>query len=136
MEKTLIRLGGAFIVAILALAATSLNFGPRLAIAILIGLPSFISMIISRRQLGESFSVMPEARTLVTTGLYSKIQHPMYLFLDLFIIALIILLDWPVIILLWLILVIFQTLQSLREEKVLAAAFGTEYDKYRNQTWF
>jgi protein-S-isoprenylcysteine O-methyltransferase Ste14 len=30
-------------------------------------------------QLGRSFSVMPEARRLVTAGLYSKIRHPLYL---------------------------------------------------------
>jgi len=30
-------------------------------------------------QLGRSFSVMPEARKLVTAGLYSKIRHPLYL---------------------------------------------------------
>ena len=30
-------------------------------------------------QLGRSFSVMPEARMLVTAGLYSQIRHPLYL---------------------------------------------------------
>lgn len=30
-------------------------------------------------QLGRSFSVMPEARRLVTAGLYGKIRHPLYL---------------------------------------------------------
>ncbi len=29
-------------------------------------------------QLGRSFSVMPEARRLVTEGLYSRIRHPLY----------------------------------------------------------
>jgi protein-S-isoprenylcysteine O-methyltransferase Ste14 len=30
-------------------------------------------------QLGRSFSVMPEARLLVTSGIYSRIRHPLYL---------------------------------------------------------
>ena len=30
-------------------------------------------------QLGRSFSVMPEARRLVTAGIYSRIRHPLYL---------------------------------------------------------
>ena len=30
-------------------------------------------------QLGRSFSVMPEARRLVTSGIYSRIRHPLYL---------------------------------------------------------
>jgi protein-S-isoprenylcysteine O-methyltransferase Ste14 len=29
-------------------------------------------------QLGRSFSVMPEARHLVTSGIYSRIRHPLY----------------------------------------------------------
>jgi protein-S-isoprenylcysteine O-methyltransferase Ste14 len=29
-------------------------------------------------QLGRSFSVMPEARLLVTSGIYSRIRHPLY----------------------------------------------------------
>ena len=30
-------------------------------------------------QLGRSFSVMPEARKLVTAGLYSRVRHPLYM---------------------------------------------------------
>jgi protein-S-isoprenylcysteine O-methyltransferase Ste14 len=30
-------------------------------------------------QLGRSFSVMPEARKLVTAGLYSSVRHPLYM---------------------------------------------------------
>ena len=30
-------------------------------------------------QLGRSFSVIPEARLLVTSGIYSRIRHPLYL---------------------------------------------------------
>ena len=30
-------------------------------------------------QLGRSFSVMPEARRLVTSGIYSRVRHPLYL---------------------------------------------------------
>jgi protein-S-isoprenylcysteine O-methyltransferase Ste14 len=36
--------------------------------------------IAARRQLGASFSVRPDARHLVTTGIYSKIRHPVYVF--------------------------------------------------------
>jgi protein-S-isoprenylcysteine O-methyltransferase Ste14 len=34
---------------------------------------------VSLSQLGRSFSVMPEARRLVTEGVYSRIRHPLYL---------------------------------------------------------
>jgi protein-S-isoprenylcysteine O-methyltransferase Ste14 len=45
-----------------------------------IGLVLWIS---ARLQLGQSFTVRARATALVTTGLYSKIRHPIYLFGDL-----------------------------------------------------
>jgi protein-S-isoprenylcysteine O-methyltransferase Ste14 len=136
MDKTIIRLVGASIVAALALAATSMGQTSRIALSIVIGVASFALMIISRRQLGKSFSVMPEARVLVVTGLYSRIQHPMYVFLDLFLAAVIVGLDWPILLWAWGIIVVVQTLQGRQEEKVLAAAFGADYEAYRSRTWF
>jgi protein-S-isoprenylcysteine O-methyltransferase Ste14 len=70
---------------------------------------------------------MPEARALVTTGLYSRIQHPMYVFLDLFLASVIVGLDWPIVLWGWAIVVVVQAMQGRREEKVLAAAFGDDY---------
>jgi len=35
---------------------------------------------VARYQLGKSFSITPQARQLVTTGLYSKIRNPIYVF--------------------------------------------------------
>jgi protein-S-isoprenylcysteine O-methyltransferase Ste14 len=136
MKKTFIRLAGAAVLAALAFGALSLDRGPRLTIGIVVGVPSFVLMIISRRQLGSSFSVAPEARALVTTGLYSRIQHPMYLFLDLFLLALIIILAWPVLLWIWGILCLVQVVQERREERLLSSSFGAEYSTYDAQTWF
>ena len=135
MDKTIIRLVGAAIVAALAFAATSMGETPRIGLSIVIGLSSFVLMIISRRQLGKSFSIMPEARALVTTGLYSRIQHPMYVFLDLFLVSVIVGCDWPILLWAWAIVVVVQTVQGRREEKVLAAAFPSDYEVYRGRTW-
>ena len=135
MDKTAIRLAGAAVVAALAYAATLMGQNQRLVAGILVGLPSFALMIISRSHLGKSFSVMPEAKALVTTGLYAKIQHPMYLFLDLFLAAIIVLLGMPILLVVWGILVIVQVAQVRREEAVLAAAFGADYEAYRSRTW-
>jgi protein-S-isoprenylcysteine O-methyltransferase Ste14 len=136
MEKTTIRLVGAAVIAALTLAATSMGETPRIVLSIVIGLPSFVLMNISRSQLGKSFSIMPEARALVTTGLYSRMQHPMYVFLDLFLVSAIIGLDWPILLWAWAIVVVVQTVQGRREEKVLAAAFGADYEAYNRRTWF
>ena len=136
MDKTIIRLLGAIVIAALVLVALSMGPLPRLVIGIIIGLPSFLLMLISRRQLGDSFTIMPEAKKLVTTGLYYRIQHPLYFFLDLFLVSIIVVLGWSLLLWIWIILVVMQILQSRREEKVLAAAFGAEYKTYQQQTWF
>jgi protein-S-isoprenylcysteine O-methyltransferase Ste14 len=126
---------GAAIAAMLALATTSTGPGTRIAISIVVGLPSFVLMIVSRRQLGESFAVTPKAKALVTTGLYSRIQHPMYLFLDLFLLCIIVAINSPILILAWAVLVIVQAIQSQREEKILSTACGAQYDAYKDRTW-
>ena len=79
---------------------------------------------------------MPEAKALITTGLYSKIQHPMYLTLDLFLLAIIILIGWPILLVIWGFIIIIQNIQAEREEKVLEAAFGDNYKKYVARIWF
>ena len=136
MNRTVIRLIGAALAAALALAVISMDEIYRIAFGTTVGLISFVLLIISRLQLGKSFSVMPQARELVATGLYSRIQHPMYVFLDLVFVSLIVAFDLPILLFAWGIVVIVQTLQSRQEERILAACFGADYEAYRNRTWF
>ncbi|MBX2990780.1 MAG: hypothetical protein KF749_06370 [Bacteroidetes bacterium] len=136
MEKTSVRLFGGTVIGLLAYASTFLDDTLRLAIGAVLALPFVVLLIASRIQLGKSFAVKPEAKGLVTSGLYSKIQHPMYVFLDLFLIAVIIAIGWPLLLLVWYVLVVVQAIQSRREEAVLATAFGAEYRTYQSQTWF
>jgi protein-S-isoprenylcysteine O-methyltransferase Ste14 len=44
------------------------------------GISASILGVLTLSFLGRSFSVMPEARQLVTTGPYSLVRHPLYLF--------------------------------------------------------
>lgn len=91
---------------------------------------------VARRQLGDAFSPRPEARHLVTRGLYSKLRHPIYVFGSLaYIGALLALLGWSGLII-CLVLVLIQVGRARREERVLAEAFGPEYAAYRSRTWF
>jgi len=90
----------------------------------------------ARYQLGKSFSLTPQARQLVTRGVYSKIRNPIYVFGAIAIAGLVLVLHRPILWLLLLALVVMQTLRVRREAQVLEAAFGDAYREYRRNTWF
>jgi protein-S-isoprenylcysteine O-methyltransferase Ste14 len=92
--------------------------------------------IAARVQLGTAFSIWPEARQLVTSGLYSKLRHPVYVFGTLASLSsLLVLQVWPIL-LFGLALIPITISRMRREEKLLAARFGEEYERYRARTWF
>ena len=97
---------------------------------------SFPLWLIARRQLGAAFSIAPEARHLVTRGLYAKIRHPIYVLGSLaYFGALLALQIWPILVA-WLALTPIEFIRARREDRVLARAFGSAYDEYRSRTWF
>ena len=89
--------------------------------------------VVALLQLGRSLSIMPEARRLVTAGLYSRIRHPLYLAEA--IAALGVLLQFRSIEAMLLVALQFalQLWRMREEEKVLEAAFP-EYASYRTRT--
>ena len=93
-------------------------------------------LVLSRLQLGNAFSVAPRATTLVTKGLYSKIPHPMYVFLDLVLLGVVLSLHNQWLVAAWLGLVAIQTWQARREAEVLDRTFGEAYRTYRAQAWW
>jgi len=103
---------------------------------VVLAVVSFALVLVARAQLGKSFSVRPEARELVTHGLYARIRHPMYVFLDLMLLGLILVLGWYWLLAALAALAVGQALQSRREAKVLQEKFGPAYAAYRKQTWF
>lgn len=97
---------------------------------------AFPLWIVARLQLGSAFSFKAEARHLVTSGLYSKMRHPVYVFGTLASLsALLTLQIWPLLAL-GIALIPITWLRMRREERVLGAAFGEEYLRYRERTWF
>jgi len=83
--------------------------------------------------LGRAFSVMAQARRLVTSGPYAIVRHPLYLSEEIAVIgialnhisieaAVVLAVQW-----------LFQLRRMANEEKVLRAAFP-EYDAYANRT--
>lgn len=97
----------------------------------------FVLWWIARAQLGDSFSARPKAHKLVTTGLYSKIRNPIYLFGTLAVISICFGMHWY-----WVggailvVSLIGQTRRARAEARVLEAAFPEEYRQYRARTWF
>jgi len=95
-----------------------------------------IGATVSRWTLGSSFSITPQARRLVTRGIYSRLRNPIYVSGCIFIAGLIVIVGKPY---LWIALaavVVMQVIRARKEARVLEAKFGDEYRRYRQQTWF
>lgn len=101
-----------------------------------LGLIGLAGLIVARHTLGRSFSISPQARQLVTRGIYSRIRNPIYVSGTIFAAGIFLMVRKPA---LWFVLIpilILQTVRAQREASVLEAAFGDAYREYRKQTWF
>lgn len=98
--------------------------------------PAFLLWALARVQLRKSFAVTAQAKELVTHGLYSKIQNPVYVFGAIGIAGLIIYSGRPQFFLVFLILIPMQIVRIRNERRVLEAKFGDAYREYRRRTWF
>ncbi len=108
----------------------------RRLIGISMAVVGFGLWMLARVQLGRSFAVRAQAKTLVTTGLYSKFRHPIYLFGGIAYLGLFI--SWGKLIplLCFLSIYLVEILRARKEERVLEQAFGEEYRRYKASTWF
>ncbi len=97
---------------------------------------SFVLFSVAHIELGSSFSVSAQARNLVTTGIYSRIRNPIYLFGGLLIVGVFLFVERPRYLLVFVVLVPLQLARMRREEKVLEAKFGEAYRRYKKSTWF
>jgi protein-S-isoprenylcysteine O-methyltransferase Ste14 len=98
-------------------------------------IPSFVLVLIARIQLGGAFSIKAKAQKLVTSGLYSRIRNPIYVFGGLVLAGFFLYLG-PIWLLLFIVLIPLQIARARKEEKVLAEKFGEEYQRYKAKTWF
>jgi protein-S-isoprenylcysteine O-methyltransferase Ste14 len=96
----------------------------------------FALWVLARIQIGESFSVSAQAKALVTTGLYSKLRHPIYVFAGIAFLGLFIAWGKPLPLVGFLIVYSMQIFRIKKEEAILEEAFGEEYRRYRGSTWF
>jgi protein-S-isoprenylcysteine O-methyltransferase Ste14 len=108
---------------------------PNHVIGLAIALPALLLLLMARIQLGRAFSVRARATNLVTTGLYSLIRNPVYVFSALVILGVIIWSGRPVFLIIFAVLIPVQFVRSRKESAVLEAKFGEEYRQYRQKTW-
>jgi protein-S-isoprenylcysteine O-methyltransferase Ste14 len=136
MRRLLVWGDVAFYLAVLAVAVV---VAPRTAYwsaGIVLAAIAFPLWVVARVQLGSAFSLRAEARRLVTTGVYSRIRHPVYLFGTAAALGAFLTLQiWP---LFWTMLALggVTLLRIRKEDRVLREAFGREYEEYRRRTWF
>jgi protein-S-isoprenylcysteine O-methyltransferase Ste14 len=108
---------------------------PRIA-GLAIAIPCFLLLVLARIQLGKAFSVQAKATVLVTTGLYSRIRNPIYVFGSLMIAGFILWINQPWLLLILAVVLPMQFLRSRKEAQVLEEKFGAAYQEYKRQTWF
>jgi protein-S-isoprenylcysteine O-methyltransferase Ste14 len=137
MRSNLLTLGIAIlmIAMLLALTPDMVWSTARIVGAVIVGV-SFPLFVLARWQLGSSFSIKAKAGALVTTGLYSRIRNPIYLFGGLVVVGLSLFVAvWGPLVVAAVILPL-QIYRARKEEQVLASAFGDEYRRYKSKTWF
>lgn len=103
---------------------------------IAIAAPAMLLLIVARLQLGRAFSVKAKASVLVTTGLYSRIRNPIYVFAALILLGMITFVGRPWFLLIFAVLIPLQVYRSRREAQVLEQKFGDAYREYKEKTWF
>lgn len=105
-------------------------------VSILVTLIGYYLWFLGRKDLGLAYSLIPKAKHLVTTGIYSKIRHPLYMSQLLVLGGVISFIGekW----LLWLFFMIFliQLYRRKKEEQILSEKFKDEYVDYMKRTWF
>lgn len=136
--------GAAFVtfvppIAITILMIAAAHMAPWSRLRVTGGIMAVLGLVfltVARLQLGNSFSITPQAKRLVTRGIYSRIRHPVYIFGWIALSGLVLYLNQPQFLVLFAVLVPVQVARARAEERVLQQHFGEEYAAYRAATWF
>jgi protein-S-isoprenylcysteine O-methyltransferase Ste14 len=133
VEPRISALAGTFLVSAVTLfPRRELSVGGELAATALILLGTALAVYVLV-QLGRSFSVMAEARRLVTSGVYRIVRHPLYVAEEIAAIGLVIqFLSYQTLLLLA-VHAGFQLRRMRNEEAVLISTFP-EYGAYKEKT--
>jgi protein-S-isoprenylcysteine O-methyltransferase Ste14 len=133
VEPRISALLGTFLCAGLVLLPKT-ELGPVLSITstLLILIGAVLSFIVLR-WLGKSFSILAEARRLVTSGPYRFVRHPLYLCEGIAVLGVALQVISPVAVVIVLTIALLQFRRMINEEAVLKSAFS-EYLVYAERT--
>jgi protein-S-isoprenylcysteine O-methyltransferase Ste14 len=93
-----------------------------------------IMMLVTVRHLGRSFSLMPQARSVVRTGPYRLIKHPLYFSEEIVIVGLVLQFLTPVTVIVLILHLGVQVCRILYEEALLRRTCP-EYSQYEASRW-
>jgi protein-S-isoprenylcysteine O-methyltransferase Ste14 len=93
-----------------------------------------IMMLVTIRHLGRSFSLVPQARSVVQTGPYRWIKHPLYLAEEIAILGVVLQYLTPVIVIVLVLHIGVQVCRILYEEDLLRRNCP-EYSSYEATRW-
>lgn len=106
-------------------------------VGLVLGLAGLLTALMSYRALGRNFRVYAAPRrsgTLVTSGIYSRVRHPMYTGVILMFLGYLLFFGSIISVPLWVAFSVLYILKSVKEERILAERFP-DYDDYCRRTW-
>ena len=124
-----------FAVIAIVVVFAKLPWSPSRVAGLTLMILGFTVLTIARMNLGNSFSITPQATELITSGVYSRIRNPIYIFSAIGLAGLFLFVDKPILLLLLLPVVAVQMWRARAESRVLEARFGEEYRQYKARTW-
>jgi protein-S-isoprenylcysteine O-methyltransferase Ste14 len=133
LEPRLSALLGTFLLTTLVLLPPIELTPVALAISSALVVSGMSASFMVLRWLGKSFSIMPEARRLVTHGPYAVVRHPLYICEEVAVIGVFMQVASPLALFIVVIHALFQIRRMVNEEKVLKATFA-DYESYAAQT--
>ncbi len=133
LEPRIAALLGTFLLTALAVLPRQELSPFTLALSSLLIIAGMLTSFVVLRWLGRAFSIMAEARRLVTHGPYRFVRHPLYVCEELAVIGTFIQVISPLAAVIFIMHAVFQVRRMLNEEAVLRATFA-EYGDYARKT--
>jgi protein-S-isoprenylcysteine O-methyltransferase Ste14 len=87
--------------------------------------------------LGKEYQLYRLPRKLITSGIYSKFRHPIYIGVEILFLGLAVFCSSFIgFVYVLIVLLPFQIARARWEEKLLIKKFGEDYLEYKTKTWF